>query len=172
MARFPLAKIPNLGYQKGSGKRWFGASRDGGRNHAACDLVGKPGTAVYAVESGIVLKVPKTKFFQETYSIIIKHPNFIVRYAELDFKRLVVEGETVSEGQMIGTIGMNYKGKGMLHFEMYQGTAAGEFSQPNNKTYSYVPNANYKRRSDLINPTEYLNWWRLWTPFDNLVDGI
>ena len=172
MARFPLAKVPALGYHKGSGSRWFGAKRDGGRNHAACDLIAKPGTPVYAVESGLVLPVPKRPFFQNTYSLIIKHPNYIVRYAELDVERFVKEGQNVSEGQMIGTVGKNNKGKGMLHFEMYQGTGSGEFSQEYHKTYTYVPAGNYKRRADLLDPTPYLDWWKLWTPFDNWVDGI
>jgi murein DD-endopeptidase MepM/ murein hydrolase activator NlpD len=171
MARFPLAKVPELGYHKGSGKRWFGASRDKGRNHAACDLVVKPGTPVYAVEAGVVLQVPKTAFFQETYSVVIKHPNFVVRYAELDINRLVKEGESVTEGQQIGTVGKNYKGRGMLHFEMYAGTSGGNLSQPKNNKYLYVPERNYMRRSDLIDPTEYLDWWKLWTPFDNWWDG-
>jgi len=172
MARFPLATVPELGYQKGSGKRWFGASRDGGRNHAACDLIAKPGTPVYAVESGTVLLVPKSAFFQNTYSVVIKHPNFIVRYAELDFERFVKEGDSVSEGQKIGTVGKNNKGKGMLHFEMYQGTIGGNLSQPSNKKYLYVPEGNYKRRADLIDPTPYLDWWKLWTPLDNWMDGV
>jgi murein DD-endopeptidase MepM/ murein hydrolase activator NlpD len=170
MARFPLPKIPSWDYHKGSGKRWFGASRDGGRKHAACDLVVKPGTPVLAVTDGVVLFVPSTPFFHDTYTIIIDHANFIVRYAELDKKRLVKAGSLVTEGQQIGTVGANYKGKGMLHFEMYAKTVAGEFSQQNNKKYLYVPEANYKRRADLLDPTPYLDMWRLWTQFEDWVE--
>ncbi len=170
MARFPLPKIPNYDYHKGSGKRWFGASRDGGRKHAACDLVVKPGTLVLAVTSGIVLQVPTKAFFQETYTVVIDHANFVVRYGELDKSRLVKVGDPVVEGQQIGTVGTNYKGKGMLHFEMYAKTAAGELSQEYNKKYLYVPEANYKRRGDLLDPTPYLDMWRLWTQFGEWLD--
>lgn len=170
MGRFPLPNVPNLGYHKGSGKRWFGASRDGGRKHAACDLIAKPGTPVFAVTGGTVLKVPKKAFFQETYSVIIDHGTFIVRYAELDMLRLVTEGENVTEGQQIGTVGKNYKGTGMLHFEMYANTAAGELTQTTNKKYQYVPEANYQRRADLIDPTPHLDVWKLWTKFGDWYD--
>jgi hypothetical protein len=50
----------------------------------------------------------------------------------------------------------------MLHLEMYKGTATGPFSQKSNDSnYDYVPAANYERRSDLLDPTPYLDEWAL-----------
>lgn len=119
-----------------------------------------PGTPVFAVEAGLVTSVPKTAFFQNTYTITIRHDWFVVRYAELDFNRCVKEGDYVFEGQQIGVVGLNDAGKGMLHFEMYRGTAGGFLSQTSNDhTYDYVPVLNYQRRKDLIDPTPYLDQW-------------
>lgn len=167
MAVFPLAMSPQHSYKYGGIS--FGASSKnrGTRRHAACDLVVPPGTPVFAVESGLVTSVPKTSFFQDTYTITIQHPWFVIRYAELDIERCVKEGDYVFEGQQIGTVGKNYKDRGMLHFEMYRGTASGALSQKSNDhTYDYVPVLNYQRRKDLMDPTPYLDQWLAWSDPD------
>jgi murein DD-endopeptidase MepM/ murein hydrolase activator NlpD len=172
MARFPLPVFPEQNYHY-CGIAFGASSKNRGtRRHAACDLIVPPGTPVLAVEQGIVLKVPKTAFFQNTYTVIVDHPNFIVRYAELDINRPVKEGDHVSEGQQIGTVGKNYKGKGMLHFEMYKKTATGPLTQTWNDKYLYVPIRNYQRRKDLMDPTPYLDQWKLWTHLKPLTDLI
>lgn len=168
MARFPLPFIPTQNYRYGGIR--FGASRSGGdRTHAACDLIAKPGTPVFAVEWGIVLKVPKTPFMKNSklFSVIVEHSSFIARYCEIDLPDPVSihEGMYVDEGQLISYVAKNNKGGGMLHFEMYAKTGSGNLSQENNKKYLYVPAGNYKRRKDLLNPTEYLDRWSLWTGF-------
>lgn len=49
----------------------------------------------------------------------------------------------------------------MLHFEMFQDAKRlGDLTNRSHKTkYLYVPQANYERRSDLLDPTPFLNAW-------------
>lgn len=169
MARFPLPFLPSQNYRAGGIR--FGATRtnDDGtvRSHAACDLVVPPGTSVYAVEWGIVIDVPATPFIKNTklYSVIIEHSNFIGRYTEIskEVAEGIYPGATVQEGQLISTVARNNKGHGMLHFEMYDKSEAGYLSQPKNKKYKNVPEGTYGRRSDLMDPTPYLDRWATWT---------
>jgi len=170
MSRFPLAKVPNQGYHQTKWHRgWFGASR-GTRTHAACDLIARAGTPIYAVDSGMIINI--ASFYEGTDEITIKHPNYVVRYGEIAKGKLpegIREGTSVEEGQLIGWVGRLK----MLHFEMYRGDIAGSLSQKWNKTnYSYVAGTNYERRSDLIDPTPYLDEWKLWTNFSNWADEI
>lgn len=169
MPQFPLAKVPNQGYHKNKWHNgWFGAPRDGGRIHAACDLIARAGTPIYAVDHGKILNIDK--FYLGTDEITIKHPNFVVRYGEIARDKLpplIAEGEDVVPGQLIGWVGR----LNMLHFEMYQGTGGGSLTQKWNKTkYDFVTPANYQRRPDLIDPTPYLDQWKLWTNFSNWVE--
>jgi murein DD-endopeptidase MepM/ murein hydrolase activator NlpD len=159
MPVFPLSTVPSEGYHKSAGhNRWFGGRRDGGRLHAACDLMARQGTPVYAVDTGNIIKV--TDFYKGTDQIIIKHLNFIVRYGEVEKGKLPFNhgaGYWVRPGQLIGWVGR----LNMLHFEMYQGTSEGYLSQDWNKTnYKYVNPGNYYRRPDLLDPTPYLDQWK------------
>lgn len=168
MPIFPLNQYPKLEYRKGSGKRWFGSSRNNDRKHAACDLIAEAGSPVFAVASGIVLN--KHYFYDGTYALVVHHTFFVVRYGEID-KKLpdgVQIGFPVVEGQHIANVGkLKTSGNSMLHFEMYQGTEIGELTQRSNKNnYKYVPAANYQRRADLLDPTPYLEDWKLKTYFD------
>ncbi|MBS1796318.1 MAG: M23 family metallopeptidase [Acidobacteria bacterium] len=160
MPRFPLNFIPKLGFQKGSGRRWFGASRDHGeRMHAGCDLIARTGTPIYAVAGGFAFY--KKKFYQGTYELVVIHPPLIVRYGEIDreLPAGVVMGETVREGQHIANVGC----LGMLHFEMYKNTASGELTNLYNKKFDYVEGSKFKRRRDLLDPTPFLERWAAWT---------
>ena len=92
MATFPLPVLPKHDYHNGGIR--FGASRsDGSRRHAGCDLIAKKGTPVLAIDWGIVLQGPKY-FYHGTYSIVVQHGGFVVRYCEVDKK--------VAEGIMTG----------------------------------------------------------------------
>lgn len=161
MPRFPLPFVPTRDYHRG-GLR-FGAKR-GGRKHAACDLIAPPGTPVYAVKDGIVIRGPRY-FYHDTYSIVVHHTNFIVRYGEIYQKvpEGIYEGAKVEEGQIIAHVGKMYHSS-MLHFEMYSGAANGEYSQKGKNAFN--------RREDLIDPTPYLDAWRLMTPFSGYIDAI
>lgn len=163
MARFPLPMYPQQDYH--SGGISFGATTKnrGDRQHAACDLIAPPGTPVLAVERGWVQSVPKTAYYQNTYTVTIVHSTFTVRYCELAREGRVAEHVEVQEGDQIGVVGLNNKGRGMLHFEMYKGGISGFLSQKNNTKYLYVPERNYQRRKDLLDPTPYLDRWLTWT---------
>ncbi|MGI8640978.1 MAG: M23 family metallopeptidase [Pyrinomonadaceae bacterium] len=167
MSIFPLPIYPQQNYHY-AGIAFGGSSKSrGDRRHAACDLIAPPGTPVYAVERGIVLEVPRKPFYQHTFTVVIRHAHFVIRYGEVHENRLVSIGEEVSEGQQIGTVGTSNRGNGMLHFEMYQGTASGSLSQKHNTEYLYVPPLNYQRRKDLIDPTPYLDSWMLWSDLNS-----
>lgn len=146
---FPLPFIPNVSY-KTRGRR-FSASRSGGqRKHAACDLIAPLGTEIFAVDSGIVTRGPYA-FYRGTYAIEVQHPRFVARYCEIrGGVQSVRVGDAVQQGQVIAHVGMMYRSS-MLHFELYQGTQVGPLTQRGNPPY--------QRRSDLIDPTPYLDHW-------------
>lgn len=169
MAVFPLPKLPIQGYHKTKWHRgWFGATRDDGRIHAACDLVIRRGTPIYAVDHGTILHIEP--FYLGTDEIAIQHPNFTVRYGEIARGKLppnIAPGKTVEPGQHIAWVGRLR----MLHFEMYQGNATGPLTQRwNKRKYDYVPSANYQRRADLMDPTPYLDQWKLWLKVTNWIE--
>lgn len=133
----------------------FGAPRDGGRKHGGCDLAAGVGTAVYAVSAGKVIEV-SSKFKYETSVVSIQHGDeiydddyFVIRYGEVDTV-LVSVGSTVQEGQQIAKVGKQPGGT-QLHLEMYSGFEDGQFLQEKS-----LP---YKRRGDLMDPTDYLDSW-------------
>lgn len=146
----------------------FGAPREGGRRtHAGCDLYAPINTPVYAIADGRVIQSPYP-FYRDTWAIEIKHDGFIVRYGEVS-PRLVAgieAGASVRAGQTIGYIGrLTGINQSMLHLEMYSGAAQGPLTDKRNQTNKY------KRRSDLIDPTTYLDRWRgsiLNVPLENV----
>ena len=149
MPTFPLPFIPKLDYK--SAGRKFGAGREGGgRKHAACDLIAPKGTEIYAVEDGEVVLGPYD-FYHGTDAIEVRHARFVVRYSEIKGTPAGVGvGSQVTQGQVIAYVGKMYVDS-MLHFEMYSGTGTGSLTQRSNPPY--------QRRSDLIDPTPYLDHW-------------
>jgi len=145
---FPLDHIPSPSWKTGA--RYFGAPRDGGRRlHAGCDLLGPKGTTIYAVADGTLVR-PVYYFYTGTYALEIRHGSFIVRYGEI-LGGSFVGGATVKKGQPIAKIGLLDSGSSMLHFEMYSNGAS---SEP-----LTVGTGPYKRRSDVINASPYLDQW-------------
>ncbi len=77
---------------------------------------------------------------------------FVVRYGEVtqNVPAGVKAGHKVARGQIIGHVGkLVSMHVSMLHFEMYKGTATGPLTNLANKPYM--------RRSDLIDPTPFLD---------------
>lgn len=136
----------------------FGAPRDPGRKHGGCDLAARAGTAVLAIDDGVVLQV-SSNFKYETSVVDIGHGDLydddycIVRYGEVDTV-MVKEGASVKRGAVIAKVGKQPGGT-QLHLEMYRGDETGEFLQENNPPY--------KRRGDIIDPTPYLDSWEVGT---------
>ena len=148
MATFPLSFVPTLSYKKGG--RRFGANRDGGkRKHAACDLIAPKGTEIYAVENGKVTYGPYL-FYRGTYAIEFRlDSGKVVRYCEIEkVASGIAVGSTLTEGTLIAYVGKMYVDS-MLHFELYDGSGAGSLTVRSNSPY--------QRRSDLINPADYLD---------------
>ncbi len=88
-----------------------------GRNHEAIDLAADRGTPIFAAAAG---KVTFTGYdSQYGYNIIIEHSNGMkTRYAHAD-ALCVKKGATVSQGDMIATVGSTgYSTGNHLHFEV------------------------------------------------------
>ncbi len=135
-------------YKSGAGR--FGSNRSKGkRKHGGCDLYAPTGTEVRAMANGIVRYVGY--FYENTDHIEIVHKNHIIRYGEVLLgKSLVKAGDEVIKGQVIGYVGkLSIKVPSMmLHLEMY--------SNPSDKG-TLSGNSIYKRRSDLVDPTPFLD---------------
>lgn len=135
-----------------TGSRRFASGRSNGtRAHAGVDFVAPHGTSVYAMTDGVVQRI--ALFYQNTYAIeVLNDDGSVLRYCEVDPK--VKEGESVSQGQKIGTILRANSGTEMLHLEVYTGEATGKLTQADNRTYSYVDSSKvFQRRWDLMDPT-------------------
>jgi len=157
--RFPLSFVPSQSWHVSPLR--FGARRAGGkRKHAGCDLYAPIGTPVYAVADGTVKAFGP--FYMGTYALTIDHGEFWVRYGEIsdNIASTLAAGKRVREGDQIGDVGdllgLNLS---MVHFEMYSGSASGPLTVPSRPPYM--------RRSDLIDPTPYLDKW---AKLEELVD--
>lgn len=149
---FPLNARPQAAIDA-RGMHNFGWRRSGGaRLHAACDLYRNLNDSVLSVAPGKVLR-GLYYFYQNTYALEVRHSGgFVVRYGEVTGKSAngVGAGRAVEPGQTVGSVGKTSHPNPMLHFELYKGTASGSLSG----------GGKYQRRSDLLDPTEYLLKWQ------------
>ena len=146
---FPLLFRPKESYHERP--RSWGAPRLGTtRLHGACDLYAPPGSAVVACEAGKVTLGPYP-FFDGSFAIeITAGDGRVFRYCEMTFLSSLKAGAMVAAGQQIGAVAwLPTAHMSMVHFEMYTGKASGMLTQPNSGIYG--------RRSDLVNPTPYLD---------------
>jgi murein DD-endopeptidase MepM/ murein hydrolase activator NlpD len=151
---YPMgAWVPTCG-EAGGGSGGFAVARDGGaRKHAGCDMYATVGKPIYAIEDGVVLDA--YPFYCDTDAIEVKGSR-VVRYGEIrsrsPSKYNVQVGQRVKKGQIIAEVGhLSCYHQPMLHFELYRGDATGSLT---NASYPF------KRRSDLLNPTQGLFQWR------------
>lgn len=113
-------------------KSFWGNNRDGGsRKHEGVDIFNKRGTPVVAVENGIISRVQLTnlggKVVWQRLGLLGKS----IYYAHLD-SQLVVAGQTVKRGEVIGLMGNTGNARTTpphLHFGIY---AAGGAIDPIN----------------------------------------
>ncbi|HKU43115.1 MAG TPA: M23 family metallopeptidase [Polyangiales bacterium] len=171
---FPLSFVPKLAYSgPNKGRRYFGAPRDNHtRKHAGCDLIAPLGTDVFAVADGTVYEFSPA-FHNGTAAIAVQHPNlpgmkegsYIVRYCEvLDGKKDSAYfgnlrlGDKVVAGQTIAKVGKMLVDS-MLHFELYSGdvTEKSRLSAPKGKLDTSKYDEKFKRRKDLMDPTQLLD---------------
>lgn len=143
---FPLSQYPLASYKIEG--REFGASRAGGRKHAANDLLEYAGQAVFAVTDGEIIDY--YYFYSGTYAIVVDHGAYVVRYGEVKGMASGLKvGSKVKAGDVIGSVGKLYSGYSMLHFEKYTGSLTGNLTVRSNYPY--------QRRNDLVRPTEFLD---------------
>lgn len=148
---FPLKFVPAKSWK--TGIRRFGAYRTKTRLHAGCDLYGPEGTEVHAVADGTV--IIHRPFYKGSWQVTVDHGDFLVRYGECREKLApgIVVGTKVSKGQVLGKISkLTGIVNTMIHFEMFSKKATGELT--NNSSP-------YNRRSDLIDPTPFLDQWSM-----------
>lgn len=156
--KYPLPRIPTDHYRKNASLRFGAVRKDSAtgkltRKHAGVDLPIGGGTAVFAVAAGTVCYVNKT-FFKSSnglvvQSIAINHDDaFIAHYCEVIIASGLGEGTQVEQGQRIAEVGRMQTP--MLHFEMYSGVQTGALLGYANP---------YRRREDLIDPTNQLDAW-------------
>ena len=170
MSTFPLGARPSVTWHTNPANTHFGAPRGGGFPvHGACDLIAPAGTKVLAVQDGRIIRGPYefvtycagTKHQTTTYAIDVAHEHFMLRYGEISnaLANDLHTGSTVSEGQVIAFVGMQGNGT-MLHFEMFDDPGRLNYlTDSSNKKYLYVPQDNYQRRDDLLDPTWVLDSW-------------
>jgi hypothetical protein len=173
---FPLPVLPKQTYT--SGGTSFGYKRDNGaRKHAGCDLVVPAGTPVCAIADGVVHRDPYY-FYNGSYALEVNHGTVLVRYGEiaptavldpgLSLLPEIKDGAKIKKGQVIGHVTRMTGGSSMVHFECY--------SNPHLKgalTDRSKSGGAFKRRSDLINPTNLLENAKSFLPpaQDNLDDA-
>lgn len=99
--------------------------------HEGVDLYANEGDAVYAMEDGVVTKIipftgeiANSPWWNNTYSILVKHHAFSLNYGELIPVENLKDGDIVKAGDIIGhirTVLLIDKGRpmAMLHLEMY-----------------------------------------------------
>jgi murein DD-endopeptidase MepM/ murein hydrolase activator NlpD len=109
------------------------------------------GTPVLAVAPGKVTQGPYL-FYGGCMALEIDHGTFTVRYGEIlnEFVLNVTPGSSVRAEQVIGHVGqLHGMSVSMLHFELFTNAVAGPLTD-----FDDMP---YKRRSDLIDPTKFLD---------------
>jgi murein DD-endopeptidase MepM/ murein hydrolase activator NlpD len=124
----PRAKNPTMigpvpkDWPYGSGNfMWpvFGWMSQGYReDHRAIDIAASPGTFVTAADRGVVMRSGWNDQGYGMFVVIDHNIDYITLYAHLT-EVLVKEGDIVSQGQIIGTIGSTGNSTGPhLHFEI------------------------------------------------------
>ncbi|MCL9670315.1 M23 family metallopeptidase [Citrobacter sp. MNAZ 1397] len=151
---FPFPKIPEKSWSNGGHQ--FGAPRkakDGSaRKHAGCDLIFPVGTPIYAVADGVLVQNPYS-FYSSTYAVEIRHGNLLLRCGEIAPGSCSYSGgSSVKKGQIIAKVGRLRGGSSMLHLEIYTNGAS--------STALTTTTGDYRWRSDVTDPTQYLNVWK------------
>lgn len=132
------------------------------RSHAGCDIyVAAEGESVYAVKSGEIIgciKSPRSSW-GNTQWIAINHGDFTARYCEIS--ELKKTAGKVYQGELIGKVKTTTFApkQPMLHLEIYNNLDTGDFDVDFNSS-AKVNGHHTGRRSDLADPTEFLNTWK------------
>lgn len=103
----------------GQTPRRFGALREGGRLHAGVDLPATSGSAIAAMDDGVVLGI--LPGYVGLDAIAVDHPNLgaVLVYAEFARDARTVPGLRVARGQILGRAAASAYGS-MLHVEAWE----------------------------------------------------
>ncbi|GAA4399658.1 hypothetical protein GCM10023187_11870 [Nibrella viscosa] len=123
ITREPVLSFPVQGRDSRSISSYFGAPRDGGRRtHEGVDIFAPRGTPLVASVDGIISGVGANRLGGNVVWLSDLKRNLRLYYAHLD-KQLVREGQQVSVGDTIGTVGNTGNARNTaphLHFGVYQ----------------------------------------------------
>lgn len=100
----------------------FGDRRGGGRRHQGIDIMAAYGTPVYAIESGTIVKAYTNR--RGGLSIFLRGRSGVQYFYAHQSANLVVTGQTVGVGQLIGRVGTSGNARGSaphVHFEKLVG---------------------------------------------------
>lgn len=163
---FPFQALPKPSWSWTTPPRRFGANRgsvNGNRAHAGCDLYFPKGTSIHAITDGVVTRGPYD-FYAETFALEVDHGLFLARYGEIMRGSPVRQGDRVQAGQRIAALGHLVGitvASDMLHLEMYDKTAQGPLTVRGDDAKKHTNGRTFVRRRDLLDPTSFLNLWKL-----------
>jgi murein DD-endopeptidase MepM/ murein hydrolase activator NlpD len=84
----------------------YNAPREGGRRHDAVDILARRGTAVLAVDDGLIVRIGKNALGGNVIWATDRQHQFAYYYAHLDhYARGLHEGQALSRGDVIGYVG-------------------------------------------------------------------
>ncbi|HVT41101.1 MAG TPA: M23 family metallopeptidase [Gemmatimonadaceae bacterium] len=110
----------------------YHAPRDGGRRHAALDILAPRGTAVLAADNGVIVRVGTNTLGGNVIWATDGERRFAYYYAHLDrYARGLREGQVVNRGEVIGYVGTTGNapaGTPHLHFQVMRLLDARRFS--------------------------------------------
>lgn len=127
--------------------------------HEGIDLYAESGDPVYSIEDGVIISIVKftgeiagSPWWNNTYSVMIKHRKFTINYGEIIPNESLKVGDIVNAGDLIGnveTVLLIDKGRpmSMLHLEMYT-----------NGTLKPIKewSLNKIKPEELLDPTDYI----------------
>jgi murein DD-endopeptidase MepM/ murein hydrolase activator NlpD len=116
----------NTANRPGEGEGYFGAFRSGGRLHTGIDIQAPEGASVVSAGSGTIVGITPNPSSTYGTQIVIDHGHIHTQYSHLQ-SSFVKAGQTVSGGELIGTVGRTGnvppQGDAHLHFEVRRGSS-------------------------------------------------
>lgn len=120
----PSLAFPVSGKGNAAAQSFWGAPRDGGkRSHEGVDIFAPTGTELIAITDGTVKRVKEGGLGGKVVWLYAPDEDLSLYYAHLN-EQLVSEGQRVSKGDVIGTVGQTGNARTTpphLHFGIYPG---------------------------------------------------
>lgn len=127
--------VPVEGVTPGDLDDTFRARRSGGRTHRAIDIMAPRGTPVLAISDGEIVRVGSNRLGGNVLYLRAADGSHDFYYAHLDsYSDLAVEGTTVRQGDVLGTVGNTGNARSTpphLHFQALRRTGSRSSSPVN-----------------------------------------